>query len=178
MTILETERLRLEPWTPAHGALLARLAALPEVMRYIGTGATWNAAEAETHAARALAHWRAHGFGWRGAVERASGEAVGLIAINLAGDDTPGLTADDHEIGWWFDPSVWGRGYATEGGRAIVAEAFGPIGATSVAARVQPGNIASERVVATLGLTFEGAGSGRHGEPIRIYRLHRAGKAD
>ena len=46
MTPLETERLRLEPWTPAHGGMLARLAALPEMMRFIGRGQPWTAAEA------------------------------------------------------------------------------------------------------------------------------------
>ena len=54
MEALETERLRLEPWAPDHAGLIVRLSALPEVMRYIGTGETWTPARAEESHARAL----------------------------------------------------------------------------------------------------------------------------
>ena len=171
MTVLETARLRLEPWAPAHAGMLARLAALPQVMRHVGAGVTWTAAEAEERSARALVHWRTHGFGWRAAVERAGGRAVGLIALNLAGPEVPELADDDYEIGWWIDPAAWGQGYATEGGRAIVAEAFSRLGAPSVVARIQPANVASTRVASALGLTPERDTVGRFGEPVRIHRL-------
>jgi RimJ/RimL family protein N-acetyltransferase len=175
--VLHTERLRLEPWTAAHGGLLARLSAMPEVMRHIGTGALWSAAEAEEHSARALAQWRVYGFGWRAAIEREGGRAVGMVALELA-VGVPGLADGEHEIGWWLDPAVWGRGYAKEGGRAIVDEAFGRVAALSVAARIQPGNAASLRVATALGLRPEGETTGRHGEPVRILRRHNVAKAD
>jgi len=170
MRVLETERLRLVPWEPAHGGMLARLGALPEVMRFIGDGALWTAAEAEEHSARALAHWRAHGFGWRAAVERESGRLAGLIALNFAGPDVQELADDDYELGWWIDPARWGRGYATEGGRAIRDEALG-LGAPSVVARIHPDNAASARVAAALGLAPETDAVGRFGQPVRIHRL-------
>jgi RimJ/RimL family protein N-acetyltransferase len=172
MTALETARLRLDPWTPAHAGMLARLAAMPEVMRHVGTGATWSTAEAEERAARMLVHWRTHGFGWRAAVQRSSGLTIGLIALNLAGSDVPELDDDDYEIGWWLDPSVWGQGYATEGGRAIVEEAFTRLGAPSVVARVRPANAASLGVAAALGLVAERDVVDRHGLPTRILRRH------
>lgn len=172
MRALITERLRLEPWTPAHGGMLARLAALPEVMTHIGPGATWTAAEAEGHSARAVAHWRAHGFGWRAAFERTSGRAVGLFALNFAGPEVLELADDEYEIGWWVDPELWGRGYAKEGARAIRDEAFA-LGAPSVVARIYPGNAASNAVAAALGLTPEAEATNRHGLPVRILRLRR-----
>jgi RimJ/RimL family protein N-acetyltransferase len=169
MTDLETERLRLERWAPRHGDLLARLSALPLVMHYIGDGSAWTAERAAEHHERALAHWRDHGFGWRAAVEREGGAAVGLIALNRA-EGVAGLADDDVEVGWWIDPARWGRGYATEGGRAIVDEAFSRLGAPSVVARVQPGNTASLRVAAALGLTPEGDAIDRTGAPVHILR--------
>jgi RimJ/RimL family protein N-acetyltransferase len=174
MTALETARLRLEPWTPEHGGMLARLAALPEVMRHVGTGATWTAAEAEERSARMLVHWRTHGFGWRGAVERASGRTIGLIALNLAGPDVAELADDEYEIGWWIEPAAWRNGYATEGGRAIVDEAFTRLGAPSVVARVRPANAASLRVAAALGLEPERDAVDRHALPVRIHRLRKS----
>lgn len=175
MTVLETARLRLEPWAPEHAGMLARLSALPQVMRHIGAGVPWTRAEAEHHSARALVHWRAHGFGWRAAVERAAGQAIGLIALNLAGPEVPELADDDHEIGWWIDPGAWGNGYATEGGRAIVEEAFTRLGAPSVVARIRPANVPSTRVAAALGLVPERDTVCRFGMPVRIHRLHAPG---
>ena len=166
---LETARLLLEPWAPAHGGMLARLAAMPAVMRHVGPGMTWTAAEAEERSAQALVHWRAHGFGWRAAIERESGRAIGLIALNFAGPAVPELADDDYEIGWWIDPARWGRGYATEGGRAIRDEAFG-LGAPSVVARIQPANLASVAVALALGLAPERDAVGRFGEQVRIFR--------
>jgi RimJ/RimL family protein N-acetyltransferase len=171
VTVLETERLRLEPWSSAHAGMLARLAALPEIMRYVAAGRPWTPAQAEELSAKVLAHWRTYGFGWRAAVERSSGRPVGLIALALAGPDVAELADDDHEIGWWIDPAAWGRGYATEGGRAVVDEAFTRVGAPSVVARIQPANTASARVAAALGLTPERDTTGRFGEPVRIHRL-------
>ena len=176
MERLETERLRLEPWTAAHGGVLARLAALPAVMRFIGDGAPLPAARAEELSARVLVHWRAHGFGWRAAIERETGRAVGLIALAHPGPEVRELARDDHEIGWWIDPEVWGRGYAKEGGRAIVAEAFERVRAPSVVARVQPANGASLAVCAALGLTPEREATGRFGEPVTILRRHNPHK--
>lgn len=39
---------------------------------------------------------------------------VGGIGIDMAGDD------EAPELGYWFTPDAWGRGYATEAGRAVV----------------------------------------------------------
>jgi RimJ/RimL family protein N-acetyltransferase len=169
--VLETDRLRLEPWAPAHAGMLARLGALPLVMRYVGAGVPWTAADAEARSARALVHWRTHGFGWRAAVERESGQVVGLIALNFAGPDVPELADDDYEIGWWIDPEQWGRGFATEGGRAIRDEAFGRLGAPSVVARIHPENAASAAVAAALGLEPEAETRNRQGVPVVIHRL-------
>jgi RimJ/RimL family protein N-acetyltransferase len=172
---LETERLRLEPWAPEHGGMLARLGALPEVMRFVGAGVPWSPAEADERSARALVHWREHGFGWRAAVERASGRAVGLIALDLSGPAVPELTPGEYEIGWWMDPEQWGRGYATEGARAVREEAFVRLAAPSVVARIHPENAASLAVAAALGLEPESETVNRHGVPVRILRLARPG---
>lgn len=166
-----TERLRLERWAPEHEALYARLAADPAVMRHVGAGVPHDAGQAAERHAAVLAHWAAHGFGWRAAFDRATGAGVGLLALNVAEADE--LAPGEHEIGWWLDPAVWGRGLAVEGGRAIVAEAFGRVGAPSVVARVQPGNAASLGVAAALGLRQERTAVDRFGNDVAILRLRR-----
>jgi RimJ/RimL family protein N-acetyltransferase len=171
---LETDRLRLEPWSERHTELLVRLSAEPEVMRYIGAGAVWTRPQAEQVAAAQRQHWKEHGFGWRPAREKSSGVLVGFIALNLAGEGTVGLDRDEYEIGWWLSPSVWGRGLAREGGLALCREAFATLGAPSVVARIQPDNGRSISVAQAIGLTHDFRTTGGAGEPVAVYRLRAA----
>jgi RimJ/RimL family protein N-acetyltransferase len=59
------------------------------------------------------------------------------------------------EVGWRFDPGVWGRGYASEGARAALAEAFTTLGLEEVCSVPQSDNPASSRVCERLGMRFE-----------------------
>lgn len=172
---LETARLRLEPWDEAHTPLLVRLSAIPEVMRHIASGEVWAPDKAEQVARDKREHWTRHGFGWRAAIDRSTGEAVGFVALNLAGEGTVGLAPDEHEIGWWLEPAAWGRGLAREGAVAVRDDAFQAVGASSVVARVRRENRRSIAVAESIGLTFDfettEAGGGRR---LDAYRLTAA----
>ena len=119
--------------------MLARLAALPAVMRFVGDGAPWPRRRADELSARVLVHWRAHGFGWRARIQRETGRAVGADRrarpSRLRGGRSPPATTTRSDGG--STREAWGRGDATEGGRAIVAEAFDRLRAPSVVARVK-----------------------------------------
>ena len=56
------------------------------------------------------------------------------------------------EVGWRFDPDVWGRGFATQGARAALDQAFGPLGLDRVCSLPQAENTASVRVAERLGM--------------------------
>jgi len=143
---------------------------MPEVMRHIGAGTPMSAGDAEKLARTQLDHWRKHGFGWRAVVELESGETVGLVGLNFAGEGTAGLDPGEYELGWWFDPAVWRRGYATEAAAAIRDEALNNLGAPSVVARIQPGNDASIRVAEAIGLKHDFDTTGRLNEPLGVWR--------
>jgi RimJ/RimL family protein N-acetyltransferase len=166
---LITERLQLDPWTPADGKLLADLARTPAVMRYIGDGTTWTDARIHDVAAHVVAHWSDEGFGWRVA-RMHDGTAIGLIALNFAGEGA-GVDAGEYEIGWWLAPSAWGRGLAREGAAAVRDEAFERVGAPSILARIAPANAGSLAVAAAIGLLHESESTGRGGERIAVLRL-------
>ncbi len=161
----------LPEWSESDAALLARLSADPKVVRYIGDGACWSPEKAADVSLGMVEHWRANGFGWRVAVEKQSGEPVGFAALNYLGEGTAGLEPDEFEIGWWLVPTAWGRGFASEGARAICLEAFTRVGAPSVVARLQPDNRASARVAERLGMSLEFDTTGRFGERVAVYRL-------
>ena len=171
---LETARLLLPPWSDADTDVLARMAAEPRVVKYVGDGQCWSAEKAADVSRGVIEHWQAHGFGWRVAVEKKSGERVGLVALNFVGEGTAGLDADEHEIGWWLLPSAWGRGLASEGARAVCEECFTRVGAPSVVARLQPANVASAQVATRIGMQHELDTIGRVGERAAVYRLRAA----
>ncbi len=59
------------------------------------------------------------------------------------------------EIGWGVAPDLWGRGFGTEIGRALVGLAFERVGAASVWAKVMASNAASLRLARAIGLKHE-----------------------
>lgn len=59
------------------------------------------------------------------------------------------------EVGWGVAPDLWGRGFGTEIGRALLGLAFERVGAVRVWAKVMAANAASLRLARRIGLTYE-----------------------
>jgi RimJ/RimL family protein N-acetyltransferase len=172
---IRTERLVLERWHERHRDDFARLAADRRVTRWIGRGGPWTPAESAAAFEAALEHWRQRGFGWRAVIEADGGRWLGFAGLNVVGAGTDGVAADAVEIGWWLRPSAWGRGYATEAGRALRDEAFARVGLERIVARYRPENAASGRVMERLGMRRAFDTRGRHGVLVRVYELDREG---
>ena len=73
---------------------------------------------------------------------------VGGIGIHPDGDA--------HEIGYWLTPDAWGRGYATEAGRAMLGIARHAMGLKRLTSGHFMDNPASGRVLAKLGFRTTG----------------------
>ena len=58
-------------------------------------------------------------------------------------------------LGYRLRRDAWGRGYATEGSRALIEEAFQHWEIERIVARTLVGNAASRRVMEKCGLRFE-----------------------
>jgi RimJ/RimL family protein N-acetyltransferase len=137
---IDTPRLRLRPLELAHVPLLVDLDSDPAVMRHL-TGRP-STPEEVTEVVRASI-----GHRWA-AFEAVTSEFVGWFALWPHGD-RPGL-----ELGYRLRRRFWGRGLATEGGRALVAHAFGDLGADRVYAETMVVNVPSRRVLARCGLRY------------------------
>lgn len=168
-----TERLRLEPWDEMWLDQFAALAADPDVIRWIGAGQPWPREKSEEEFQWMLEHWRRYGFGWRSVIDKDSGAWLGFLGLNHVTPKAVELNPDDIEIGWWLQPEVWGRGFATEGAIAIRDEAFDGLGLNRIVSRHHAANPASGRVMEKIGMTFVRDATGRHQEPVRIYTLER-----
>lgn len=141
-TAITTERLRLRPISTddADLDLLVALDADPEVLRYLALRPSTRA-QVEAMARRSIGHrWIA--------TDRDDGSFVGWFSLH----PTAGRT---YELGYRLVRSAWGRGLATEGGRALVRRAFADLGAERVFAQTMAVNAASRRVMERCGLTYE-----------------------
>jgi RimJ/RimL family protein N-acetyltransferase len=96
---------------------------------------------------RVRRHWERFGYGIWAVEKRDSRRFVGR-----AGLSHHRLWPEDVEVGWAFDPEVWGRGFATEAGRTSIEHAFAALGLGRLISIVHPENAASIRVMDRLGI--------------------------
>ena len=80
----------------------------------------------------------------------------------LIGGIGMGAIESGHEFGYWLTPSAWGRGFATEAGRAVVSAARHTLGLRRIDAAHFVDNPASGRVLTKLGFRPTGAVTPRH----------------
>jgi RimJ/RimL family protein N-acetyltransferase len=146
---LETERLLLRRFTEADADNLVALDADPEVMRLLtgGRPTPREVVEHELLPSLLQAYERFPSFGTWAALERATGEFVGWFAL----DPPDGGKGDEVELGYRLRKSAWGKGYATEGSRALVDKAFAELGVQRIYAETMAVNTASRRVLEKAG---------------------------
>ncbi len=148
---LETERLRLRAWRDDDIEAYAALCADPEVMRFLRGPMTRAAAETQLQVFRQ--HWADEGFGLWCATLKPSDECIGFIGLavpHFLPEVMPSV-----EIGWRLARPAWGQGLASEGARATVDFAFGPLGLDRLVSITLPENQPSWNVMQKLGMTLE-----------------------
>lgn len=150
---LETERLVLRRFTEADVGNLFDLDGDPEVMRFLtgGKSTPRDVIENET-LPRFLAYYeRSERFGFWAAIEKSAGAFLGWFAFH----PPEGGGSDEVELGYRLEKSSWGKGYATEGSRALIRKGFTELGVQRVVAKTMAVNTASRRVMERTGLTLE-----------------------
>lgn len=150
---LHTERLFLRRLTAEHLPDLVELDSDPEVMRYISGGEANSRERYETELLPRMTAWDDQPYGFLAAYEHAAPTTfVGWF--HLRPTVTPGETM--LELGYRLRRSAWGRGLATEGGRALVRYAFEELDQAAVDACADPRNAASIHVLKKCGMGFAG----------------------
>src|SRR4029079_7271641 len=150
-SVLETERLVLRRFTDDDVAWLLELYSDPAVMHFITGGLTTPRSEIEEEVLPAfLRHYaRWPDWGFFAANERVSGTFLGWFHLR-PGDGDPD---DELELGYRLRKDGWGKGYATEGARALIDYAF-ERGAQRVYAETMVAHVASHSVMEKAGLLF------------------------
>jgi RimJ/RimL family protein N-acetyltransferase len=136
-----------------------------DAMSFSSHGPARDVAESRSWLERHLAHLERHDFGMGLMIERVSGQLVGfagLIHVEFEGADV--------ELGYRLRREAWGRGMATEAGRAWIEYGFESLGLARIVGLVDPANTASRRVLEKCGMRHRGAGR-HYGADLLIYAV-------
>jgi RimJ/RimL family protein N-acetyltransferase len=152
VSVVETERLFLRPFTPADLPALYAYQSREDVTRYL----LWDARTEDQVRAGLEKKIAATAIVSEGdflalAVElKETGAVIGDFTLGLLSYEQAG-----GELGYIIHPDHHGRGYATEGGRAMLSIAFDDLGLHRVIGGIEPRNVASARVLEKLGMRCE-----------------------
>ena len=150
---LETDRLILRPFTEDDVDALVELDSDPDVMFFITGGRAPPREEVETDILPAFLRYQKQpsGYGFWAAIEKESGDFLGWFHLRPEPDHAG---PDEPELGYRLRRSAWGRGYATEGSRALIDHAFRDLGARRVNAETMAVHRASRQVMEKAGLRY------------------------
>ena len=177
---LETERLVLRRFTTGDVDNLAGLDADPDVMRFVSGGIPTSREEIENDFLPAFLGYyqRYQAFGFWAAIEKSTGDFLGWFHFRPREGSAPGQV----ELGYRMRKSAWGKGYATEGSRALIRKGFTESGVQRVTAEAMAANAASRRVMEKAGLTLvrtfsQPSPGAAGGHPVEVveYALNKAG---
>ena len=153
-----TERLLLRKFTPEDENAYAQVMTNSNVYRYLGTGQPIP----KDAILRSMQAWNStfgHGMGVYAVEEKNSGKLIGHCGVR-------GLPDGRKEILYAFCETVWGKGYATEAGKAVLENHdFRPLIAVSY-----PQNEGSIRVIKKLGFRHLGQEE-MFGNMLELFKL-------
>ncbi|HUS32291.1 MAG TPA: GNAT family N-acetyltransferase [Kofleriaceae bacterium] len=146
---LVTPRLRLRQWRDADVEPFELMSNDREVMAHFPS--LYSRDVVETMVMRQRDFIAEKGYGFWAVDELATGRFIGFCGIKDVTFDVPWLPAI--ETGWRFARDAWGKGYATEAGRAAQRFAFETLGLAELVAFLLPMNARSAAVCERLGMT-------------------------
>ena len=115
--------------------------------------------------------WKDDGFCQWVAEDLSTGVVIGRIGL-IRHHDWP-LAPDPVEIGWTLHRDYWGRGLATEGGRAALECWRDLLPDERLISITVPGNVRSRAVMGRLGLTYRGSTTWKGGLEVVWYAIDR-----
>jgi RimJ/RimL family protein N-acetyltransferase/8-oxo-dGTP pyrophosphatase MutT (NUDIX family) len=149
---LETERLRLRQWRESDIQPLAEIYTQPGYLQFMPAH---DLGQTARQVERWMRGWREDGVCQWAAVDLETDRLIGRIGL-IRHHDWP-LEPDPIEVGWTLHRDYWGRGLATEGGRAsmqVWREQL--VDDQRLLSISVPGNTRSRAVMTRLALTYRG----------------------
>jgi RimJ/RimL family protein N-acetyltransferase len=149
---IETERLILREFTENDADLIIDLDSDPDVMKFLSDGKPTSPEVIRNKVIPDFVrfHQSYTDYGYWATIEKSTNQFIGWFLLRPAKDSSQGI-----ELGYRFKKSAWGKGYATEGSRALLGKAFSIPGIKRVMAITMKANKNSWNVMEKLGMKFE-----------------------
>lgn len=158
MIYLETERLILREWRAQDIEPFCELSADAQVMKYFPATATFEESCLMIERFQQLA--LEHGYAFQPAIDKNTGEFVGLMGLSVVSTSLPFAPAV--EIGWRLSPEYWGKGLASEAANALLKYGFETLGLADIYAYTPALNEPSWAVMERIGMERVGDGDFDH----------------
>ena len=146
--IIETENLRLRPFSPTDTPAMHKIMNGKDVLLYFPGTQTPSPEQVERMIGRLLAHWQEKGYGLWAVEHRETGVLLGRCGLQYLEE------TDEVEVDFIIDRAFWGQGFATEAGLASMQFGFNDLGLSEIVGIVHPENIGSQRVLEKIGMQF------------------------
>jgi [ribosomal protein S5]-alanine N-acetyltransferase len=158
--LLETDRLILRRFVEDDVDNLFELNSDPDVVRFTPDKQVERSVIQTQILPRFFALYEKYnGYGIWAIVEKSSQEFIGWFLFRPVEDaryfDETLANPNDIELGYRLRKAAWGKGYATEGSKALILKGFFELGTQCVVAVALAENIASIRVMEKSGLKFQ-----------------------
>jgi [ribosomal protein S5]-alanine N-acetyltransferase len=168
MSILETERLLFRHHQEEDLEAYCQMMADPEFRRPSG-GAPLTREEAEKSFRNTWFPPRPMGL--LATVYKPEGSYIGYCGLYPQRGDDDEVIPGEGVLAFYLARPYWGRGLATEAGRAFLEYGFRQLGLTRIVAGANTKNLASNRVIQKVGLVWvrsgEGGGNAWHEYELR-----------
>jgi 3-dehydroquinate dehydratase/shikimate dehydrogenase len=177
MTTLKTKRLILRPWKETDLAPFAKLNADPKVMEYFPS--ILSREESDHLAQKMQSKMEERGYGmWAVSIPEIA-DFIGFIGLNHQDKSTfPAHFTPAVEIGWRLAATYWGKGYATEGAKAVLAYGFEHLHLEEIVSFTAVQNMRSRRIMEKIGMHHDSKDDFDHpklpeGHALRRHVLYR-----
>lgn len=152
-TRLETSRLVIRHWTldETDREFFHYLNSSDDVMEFFPF--RWTRTQSGEMLEKLVRLVEADGLGWSAACLKGADRPIGFTGLSPVRFDarfTPAV-----EIGWRFQKSSWGQGYATEAALALLAHGFEDLRLTEIVSFAVASNILSIAVMKRIGMRRE-----------------------
>ena len=147
---LETERIGFSRWQEDDTDLAMRLWGDSAVTGYLCASGHFSEEEVLRRLETEIENERRRGIQYWPVFALKTGDLIGCCGLRMRGDG-------EYELGFHLRPQYWGKGLASEAGRAVIARAFEEYGIAGLRAGHHPQNSASRHVLEKLGFRYTGS---------------------
>ncbi len=145
---ITTSRLILRAFTKEDVDPLHHILGEKEILRYFPNPSPPSRDKVEKLIAARLDHWEEHGYGWWAIEQRLKKGLIGWSGLLFLPE------TKEVEVGYLLGKAFWGKGLATEAAQACLQYGFKNFDMEIIVAIVHPENMASQRVIKKLGMSF------------------------